>query len=240
MIVFNLLWDYVVYRFRLRVEGLYSINTLYNLLFALLIHVITIYFLHREAAKEDTPFMLYGKTIIGMFLLLMIGVVFLAPPSLADGNILVKGFSYGVLFIVFGITSCTDFQTGMFRAGYMIVGVLVTGIFTLMRVPAWIRTGNGTYLILAVAGMGCNLFLGTFAYQFGDAILYLMAQFCMLLWLSPTYWIAAMVVGLVSAMAYLILLYGKAFMEGKGNRKSRFPFTKCLFLGSLTTFFLFL
>ena len=132
------------------------------------------------------------------------------------------------------------FVASMLYKGTDLKRVFLTSCFTLVRIPAWIIDGKGQYLCMAVMAMLCNLLLGMFAYRFGDALLYLMTQFCILIWCAPNVWCAAMIVGLASAMVYFLVLYGRAFIEKKGNRKSRFPFTLCLFLGSLTTFFLFL
>ena len=240
MMMVRLLWEYLVMKCRIRIVNLFSVYGLYNILLGLIISAIILHFLRKETKMEDTAFDLHKEKISVCFFWIMFGVVFIAPPLPINGAPLIKLLCYVVFYSVFGITSMTDRQTGMFRAGYMMIGVFLTSCFTLVRIPAWIIDGKGQYLCMAVMAMLCNLLLGMFAYRFGDALLYLMTQFCILIWCAPNVWCAAMVVGLASAMVYFLVLYGRAFIEKKGNRKSRFPFTLCLFLGSLTTFFLFL
>lgn len=236
----TLIYDYLIWQIKVRAGELVSLNGICNLVFGIVSSAVTVCLLKKEAGREDSHFTFYKNQVLPTCLWLIVEVVLITPPFPAESHIWGRVLGYGVFYIVFSVTSCTDKQTGMFRAGYMMVGVFVTVVLALFRLPGWLREGEGSSLLLAGAVMVCNLLLGTFVYRFGDALLYLMTQFSMLLCLSPRVWMAAMVVGLVSAMAYSVVLYTKEFIVKKGNIKSRFPFTRCLFFGSLTAMFLFL
>ena len=238
--IVRLLFEYLVVNSKIRLITLFSIDGLCNTILGFIISAVVLYFLQKESVRKDTEFVLHKEKVPFYVFWMILGVVFMAPPFPIKENPLLQLLSYVVFYIVFCITSSTDRQTGMFRAGYMMIGVFITSCLTLIRIPTWIKEGKGQYLLLAVMVMLCNLFLGLFAYRFGDALLYLMTQFCILIRCSHEVWFAAMVVGLASSMMYFLVLYGRAFLERKGNGKCRFPFTLCLFLGSLTTFFLFL
>lgn len=235
-----LLYEFIMLQLRMRAGRVVSLNGIYNLLFGVVTSVVTVIFLKKEAARGDNTFTLQKNQIFSTCYWMLLGAVLIAPPFPAEHHILVRVLSFGMFYIVFGVTSGTDRQTGMFRAGYMMVGVFATGVMVLLRIPDWLRNEEGSKLFFAGAVMLCNLLLGTFAYRFGDALLYLMVQFCVLLNVSPSTWVATMVSGLVSAMAYSVVLYAKTFVVKKGKIKSRFPFTRCLFWGSITAMFLFL
>lgn len=224
----------------MNVADLFSVNGIYNLLFGIVISTISIFLIDKGAKREDSYYTFHKNQVLPTCFWLMLGMVLIAPPFPMNKNIVFGIIAYGVFYVVFAVTSFTDKQTGLFTAGYMMVGVFVNLLLALICLPGWIKSGEGRHLALAGVIMVCNLLMGTFAYRFGDALLYLMAQCAMLICLTPGVWMAAMVAGLVSAFFYSVVWYGSAFMKNRGKLKSRFPFTTCLFLGSLTAFFLFL
>lgn len=224
----------------MNVTDLFSVNGIYILLFGIVISMISIFLIDKGAKREDSYYTFCKNQVIPTCFWLMLGVVLIAPPIPMKNHTLLAVIAYGVFYVVFSVTSYTDKQTGLFTAGYMMIGAFVNLLLALVCLPGWIKSGEGRHLAFAGVIMACNLLMGTFAYRFGDALLYLMAQCCMLICLTPDVWMAAMVTGLVSAFVYSVVWYGGAFIKSKGKMKSRFPFTTCLFIGSLTAFFLFL
>jgi hypothetical protein len=236
----QLLGEFLILKSEERLKSFCSMNGVYNILFGCFLIMAILLCLYKESKMEDTAFVLDKKKVPGICIFFLCGIVSLASPFPLERPYLARLVSYSVFYIVYGVTSYTDKQIGLFRAGYMMIGVFITACLTLIFIPMWLRDGWGTHLLLALFVMAINLFLGMFAYRFGDALLYLMTQFCILLWLMPDVWAVAMIVGLISAMTYFVILYAKEFVKQKEKRKVRFPFTMCLFLGSLTSFFLFL
>ena len=232
--------NYLLWRVVVHGANIFSLNGILNILFGLLLSVISIFFLQKGAKREDSYYIFRKNQVIPTCFWLMLGMVLIAPPIPMKNHTLLGVIAYGVFYVVFAVTSYTDKQTGHFTAGYMMVGVFVNLVLALGCIPGYIKAGEGKNLLMAGAVVAANLVFGVFAYRFGDALLYLMAQCLMLICLTPDMWMVAMIVGLFSACIYSVVWYGGAFIKNKGNLKSRFPFTTCLFIGSLTAFFLFL
>ena len=231
--------NYLLWRVGNHVHNILSLDGVFNLLLGFVICAVCIFFLKKGAKKEGSYYTFCKNQVFPTCFWLMLGMVLLAPPLPMKEHTLLGVLAYTIFYIVFSVTSFTDKQTGFFTAGYMMVGVFLNLVLALICLPGWIKEGNLSNLIGAAGVIGANLIFGTFAYRFGDALLYLMAQCLMMICLPSDLWVASMIVGLFSAFVYSIVWYGGAFVKNEGNKKSRFPFTTCLFLGSLTALFLF-
>lgn len=234
----KLLFDWFVTSFIDNIIQCKTMSLCWNLIFGLIISIIVCAFLYKGAQKEGSYYEFRKTEVIPTSFWLMLGMVLLAPPFPLR-NMSVWGIlSMASCFAVFGITSFTDTKTGFFTAGYMIAGLLISIVLSMISLPNLIRTADKMDWISLLICMGINLLLGLFAYRFGDALLFLMGQFTICVCMEPNQWMLSMLSALMIAMVTYVLQNLIHIKQVISDKKTRFPFTLHLFIGVLASFFL--
>lgn len=234
----RLLYDWFFSSFKDNIAQCASWNLCGNLTFGLAISCIVCFCLLREARGNGSYYSFSKKEILPVSFSLTLTMVLMAPPFPRRGLPVVGIFAMASCFTVFGITSVTDRKNGHFTAGYMMVGLFLSVIWFLVRLKYLLHTADKADWVPFFICIGTNLLLGTFAYRFGDALLFLMGQVTIVVCMEPYQWMLSL---LVSFMVSMVTYVGENMFflrQIVTDKNTRFPFTLNLFIGVLASFFM--
>lgn len=211
-----------------------------NLLAGILLAVCSCFVLYRESRRKIIDFTFSRRDMLKVFIPILAGAVFVLPLfPLKDGNILVL-LSPGMVMLVLIITSVMDEKSRMFILGYLFAGTAVQIIACAAGCISGRNHFSGGDICMLLAAAAVIVGLGFFGYSPGDAGLFLMALLSYMTvldtWQIPD---AVLTTLFVSCFSFIVRFLFHV-REEKAEKRARKPFTLCVTIGVLYTYFLYL
>ena len=232
----QLIFEVLKLSFLRNIAALGTVSIFGNVVFGLIVGVVSCACLQKDASRPDSYFSIemkeMSRIIRGMILLM----VFVAPPFPSMQADVVKLLSMAICISTLLITSVTDEKKSCFTLGFLMAGTFGEGVLLsvslaskrLLMSRADLVTVLVCVLIILVASIGSAK---------GDMGLLLMVMLSYMVCMGSAMWVGAVLITLVVAWVTFVVRYASAFIRQK-KLGIKLPFSLHIFIGVLTTFML--